>query len=372
MLKPLSIDPYAHWKQRFRIATMEGSQVARDNPAHGVICSNVGGIFQLHAWDVPTGKLRQVTHDPHGNLMGIISPDGRLVYTALDPDGDQYGHFARIPFEGGTMQDLTPDFPSYPLFQLCVSSTGNMLAFAVPRPGDEGTDLYVVPLGEQVGQPQHLFHDPIPGLHGRKRLVLSADGGLLIFASNERNPALVERLLAVDTRTGVKLGELWDGPQNSVSLGDFSPIPGDTRVLATFHRDETKQVLLWNPCTGEQLPLDWRLSGQVAPVTWTPDGSQLLLYQEHQTGPRHVFYSLTDGSVRTMHNVPGLRWSVSFGEEQTLYVHSGDRRPAEVLAMDMVTGKVKEVVLSGGPVPSERPWTSVTFPSSDGTRSRRG
>lgn len=367
MLKPLLTDPHAYWKQRFRVATMESSQIASNNPARGLICSNTGGIFQLHAWDVPAGSLRQLTHDVHGNVIGAISPNGDFVYFVLDPDGDQYGHLARIPFEEGMIQDLTPGFPQYPLGQICLSATGNMLAFAVPRPDDKGTDLYVIPIEKQPGEPRHLFYDPIPGLHGRKRLVLSADGNILIFASNERNPMLVERLLAIDTHTATQFAELWDGAQNSVSLGDFSPVPGDARVLAIFHRDDTRQALLWNPRTDERFPLDWQLPGQVTPVTWTPDGSQILLYQEHNASQRHVFYSLTDGSTRAMDSIPGLYRSVSFGKEHTMYIHSGNRRPAEILAMDMLTGKVKGVIFSGGPVPSDQPWISVTFPSSDGT-----
>ena len=367
MLNPLSTDPHAPWKQRFRVATMENGQIARDNPARGVICSNVGGIFQLHAWDAQSSELRQLTSDPHGNLLGAISPNGRWVYTVLDPDGDQYGHFARVPFEGGALEDLTPGFPQYPLAQICVSASGNMLAFAVPRAASDGTDLYVIPLDEALSHPRHLFHDPIPGLHGRKRLGLSADGEVLIFASNQRNPAVVERLLAFDVLTGALLHELSDGPRGGVSLGEFSPVSGDPRVLATLHRHEITQVLLWNPCTGELRPLEWDLPGWVTPVTWTPDASQLLLYQEYQSKSQHIFFSLLDGSNQVMQDVVGLRWSVTFGNAQTLYVHRADRRPAEVLAMDRVTGSIQEVVLSGGPVPTERPWTDVSFSSSDGT-----
>lgn len=367
MPRPLLAASQSFWKQRFRVPMMINGQIARDNPAHGIVCSNMSGIFQLHAWNVATGDLRQLTHDPHGNLMGAIAPDGAFVYTVLDPDGDQYGHFARIPFEGGTIQDLTPDFPQYPLFQLCVSAAGNRLAFAVPRAGDAGTDLYVIALDEQIGEPVHLFHDPIPGLHGRKRLSLSADGNILVFASNERNPAMVERLLAFDTHTGELLGELFDGPENSVSPGDFSSIVGDTRILATCHRGDSIQRLLWNPCTGEQNSLDWPLDGFVVPVAWTPDATQLVLYQAHEAGTRHIFYSLHDGSLQGLDYVSGLRWPVTFGQENILYVHSGERRPTEILAMEISTGKAKATVLSGGPIPPERPWTSVTFPSSDGT-----
>src|SRR5215467_4852887 len=211
MLKPLQTGPQAAWKQRFRTPALIGSQIARDNPARGLICSNHSGIFQLHAWDIPSGQLRQLSYEPHGALVGAISSDGCYVYYPLDSDGDQFGHIARVLFEGGDVQDLTPGFPQYPCSQICLNAAGNILAFPIPRPQGQGTDIYVLELlPDEVGKPQQIFHDPIPGLHGRKRLGLSGDGSILVFASNERNAVLVERLLAIDTWTGVLIGDLWD------------------------------------------------------------------------------------------------------------------------------------------------------------------
>src|SRR5207244_381532 len=98
-----------------------------------------------------------------------------------------------------------------------------------------------------------------------KRLVLSSDGSVLVFASNQRNATMSERLLAIDTQTGQLIGELWDGSENGISIVDFSPLPGDERLLAKFHRGDTEQTLLWNPQTGKQYLLEWNLDGFVKP-----------------------------------------------------------------------------------------------------------
>ena len=47
-------------------------------------------------------------------------------------------------------------------------------------------------------------------------------------------------------------------------------------------------------------------------------------------------------------------------------MHLEEHGPASVVALDVATGQLKGKVLSGGPLPPEQPWISVTFSSSDG------
>jgi dienelactone hydrolase/Tol biopolymer transport system component len=367
MLKPLRTDAQAPWKQRFRIPTFLSSQVARTNATRGVICSNASGAFQLSAWDISSGTLWQRSHERHGALVGMISPDGSYIYYPVDPDGDQFGHIVRVPFEGGNVQDITPDFPPYPCYQICLSAAGTLLAFPVPRSDEQGTDLYVVPLGlADVGQPRRIFHDPSPGFLGRKRLALSADGSILVFASQQRDAVLVERLLAIDTETGQLIGELWDGAENSVSMVDFSPVPGDGRLLAKWYRGDREQTLLWDPLTGEQRLLEWNLDSTVQPVGWSPNGTQLLLYQGQEADQCFVVFSLVDDTFQRLSNLSGSILYATFGGNNEIFVHHEEHRPAEVIVLDSITGQIKGTRLSGGPLPPEQPWTSVIFSSSDG------
>ena len=129
MLREVSLADDAPWKQRFRAQTILGTQIARAAPQRGLVTSNRSGVYQLCAWEVPSGELRPLTHRPEGVLSGWISPDRRYVYYHHGQRGNELGHFVRVPFEGGAPQDLTPDLPPYPTFGMHISRAGNMVAF---------------------------------------------------------------------------------------------------------------------------------------------------------------------------------------------------------------------------------------------------
>ena len=80
MLSEPQLADNALWKARFRAPTILETQVARLDPRRGLAVSNRSGIYQLYAWDVPSGELRQLTDKPEGLVSGLISPDGEHVY----------------------------------------------------------------------------------------------------------------------------------------------------------------------------------------------------------------------------------------------------------------------------------------------------
>src|SRR4026207_815426 len=100
MKSDLQLDDKALWKQRFRAPVVIWTQIAPANRARGMAVTNRSGKHQLYAWDVPTGGLRQLTDQPVGIRFGELSGDGRFVYYLDDVDGNEIGHFVRIPFEG--------------------------------------------------------------------------------------------------------------------------------------------------------------------------------------------------------------------------------------------------------------------------------
>ena len=63
-------DDNAPWKRRFRARAIVWSQVAKADPARGLVASNLSSVFQLYAWDVPTGRLNRLTDRPEGLLWG--------------------------------------------------------------------------------------------------------------------------------------------------------------------------------------------------------------------------------------------------------------------------------------------------------------
>src|SRR5512135_2408033 len=113
MIPAVQANPEPAWKRRFRLPTLLWTAVARSFPTRGLAVTNQSGVYQLYAWQVSTGELRQLTYSPAGKLWGSISPDGRFVYFHDDREGNEIGHLARVSFEGGEYQDITPSLPPY-------------------------------------------------------------------------------------------------------------------------------------------------------------------------------------------------------------------------------------------------------------------
>jgi hypothetical protein len=145
MRKDTGFDEAAPWKQRYRTPLIPWTQLARAAPTRGLTVSNRSGVYQLYAWDVPTGALRALTDRPAGTLLGGIAPDGRYVYYLDDQQGNELGHFVRVPFEGGTPQDLTPTMAPYATRGSAVSQAGNLFALTLAHAA--GHHLYCLELG---------------------------------------------------------------------------------------------------------------------------------------------------------------------------------------------------------------------------------
>jgi hypothetical protein len=104
--------------------------------------TNTGDSYQLYAWNVPTGELTQLTNRVEGVPLGVLSPDGRYVYYLDDRQGNEIGHYVRIPIEGGAPEDITPDLPPYAASGLAFSCSGNTVGMVVANA--EGFHLYVL------------------------------------------------------------------------------------------------------------------------------------------------------------------------------------------------------------------------------------
>src|SRR6266498_3490372 len=124
-MKALDLSPEAIWRKRFRAAEVLWAITAQQNPKRGLICTNKDGIYQLYAWDVPTGELIQVTNQPAGMIRGIISADGNYIYFLKDEGGNEIGHYVKVPFSGGEGEDISPELPPYSSFSITQNRMGN-------------------------------------------------------------------------------------------------------------------------------------------------------------------------------------------------------------------------------------------------------
>jgi dipeptidyl aminopeptidase/acylaminoacyl peptidase len=354
------------WQARYRAQIQLWSALAHQAPERGLVVTNPSGFFQLHAWDVRTGELRQLTRTPQGTIFGAIASDGTYVYAHTEMEGNEFGHWERIPFDGGPEESLTPDMPPYASFFCAGSADGRRIGFnAVSAEGISVLVIDVEPDG-RLGSPRRLLH----GSFLMAGPVLSTDGGLAVVMSNERATGGLEFcLLAIDSDSGERVAELWDGNGTSVEALMFSPLTGDERILGSSNRAGMNRPFLWNPRTGERTDLDVdTLEGDIKPLDWSDDGHQILLGQVNRATHRLHLYDLASGIVRTLDHPTGtwgpqFSMAAYFGPNGEIYAHFQDSTQPERLVTLNASGQIERTVLPAGDAPPGRRWTSITFPS---------
>ncbi len=359
----------AQWQQRFRISKVMWTQTAKKAPERGLAASNASGVMQIYAWDVPSGSLRQLTHFPTGKSMGNLSPDGRFVYYLKDEGSNEIGHFVRIPYQGGTEEDVTPQLAPYASHSLAISRDAARLVLMTAD--QQGFKLYAIDLGLQgeLSEPQEIYHSQ----KLLQSLTVSADGSVVVIVSTELSGKLYLNLTALN-ENGEKIADLWDGGETSMQSVTFSPIPGDQRLLAASNSSGFERPLLWNPLTGERHDFDFEeLSGDVTPVDWSPDGRKLLLQNVSQAVQQFYLFDLETNALTRLDHPSGAYFSflnsgTYFASVEEIYANWQDAtHPPQVIALSAASGHKLRTLLPGAEVPTSRAWKSVSFPSSDGT-----
>jgi dipeptidyl aminopeptidase/acylaminoacyl peptidase len=364
MLKPMDLGKEAAWRQRFRAAAILWTALAEANPARGLVCTDRDGIYQLYAWDVANGQLTRLTDQPAGVVQGMISADGEWVYYLQDAQGNEIGHYVRVPFAGGTPEDVTPAMPPYASFMIRQSRSGRVTGFLTA--GAEGFRIHVKENGQaarQIAQFKQLTFGPI----------LCYDGEIAVVDTAEHSGNLNTSLIAIDTRSGEVIAELWDSPDASHSFTAFAPLAGDYRMLGSSSQSGYERPLVWNPRTGERIDLKIDdIPGDVTSWCWSADGQRVVLGQLHQAVYQLYLYDLTDHSARKLDHPSGVlggyNGNAYFAPDGDVYVTWQDSvTPSCLIALDGQSGHLKREVLRAGHAPGGRKWRSFQFTTSNGT-----
>jgi len=374
MLQTLRFDQDAPWKQRFRAPAILWTQLATANKTRGIVASTRSGTAQIYAWDVPTGWLRQLTQHEGGLISAYLDAAGRYIYYHDDTQGNEMGHFVRVPFEGGAPEDTTPDLSPYAFFGMQGSRDNNLLAIIAFN--QEGFMLYCMDIGPDgtLSPPRKVHQEPsmIRAAFFSPSFV-SANGALIALGSSKRSGSLDFSLLVVDAHTGQPIGELFEEKQSFEPLA-FSPLATDERILASSNETGYKRPFLWHPRTAERTQLALSaLEGDVEPLDWSEDGQQIVLCQSWQAVQNLYLYDLESAALKPLH-VPGgslgyhdaLGRKAYFGPGDEVFAEWTDAtHPSQVIALSRTTGVHTRTVLPSGEVPAGHPWRSVRFPSSD-------
>lgn len=374
-MQPINLADNALWKQRFRITRVMSSQIATKNPSRGLVVSNQSGVFQLYAWDVNTGELRQLTDRPAGTTFGGLSPDGNTIYYFDDEGGNEIGYFVQLPFEATTDTEpvnITPELPPYATFSLSQSLNGAVLSFTAGHGGH--FDIYTLSRQSDHtwGRPQLLYRTQ----RFTVGATLSHDGDYAVIATSERKQSYDFSLMAFNiasdsSQQTVHIIEEDDGSIRPVS---FAPVADDTRLLCYTDVTGFDRPMIWDVKTGDRTDIPLQdITGNITPWGWSPDGQKILLRHEYQAKHQLYLYDLERSTLSKLNHPDGTYYGGYFvpGQEapSTDEIHlimQDSVQPERVVALDAITGTLKSLVFSGGDVPAGRKWRSVNFPSTGG------
>ena len=364
MLKQLMLTEDAPWKKRFRAPVIAWSSRASQNPDRALLCSNKDGLYQLYAWDTRSNELSQLTDQAAGVVSGIISADGCYVYYLHDSAGDEIGHYVRVPFSGGHVEDLSPDAPGYASHYIVESHSGNALGYTAVN--DDGFQMYV---HDNPPDDKPRFSYQTSSLSWGP--LLSHNAEIALIASTEKTGIAEFALEAFDVSSGAHIADLWDGSKSGIQPAAFSPVAGDMRFAGASNFSGFQRPFIWHPLTGERRDIESAdFKGDVTVWDWSHDAARLLLHQVHQALHTLYVYDIERDHARRLNTAPGSPGGQGyFLESGNIYLHwNNSASPTGLIEIDGDSGAVlRHVIDLGSDVPDGIPSRSLTYRSGDGT-----
>ncbi|MGB9134330.1 MAG: prolyl oligopeptidase family serine peptidase, partial [Candidatus Bathyarchaeia archaeon] len=294
-----------------------------------------------------------------------ISPDGKDIYYLNDTQGNETGHFVRVPFEdkGKKPQDMTPKLQPYSTLSCFIDDASSHFGLTVAGP--DGFESFVVGLsGESILEPRRISRNN----KITEGPFFSHDGKVSVLASAERYGAQDFSLISYDTENGQKINEIFD-ESSRIDPGTFSPLPNDQRILATSNKTGMQRPLIWDTVAGTRDDLEVQgLEGDVVGWGWSPNARTVLLCQISRASQQLWLYDLATAKLTKVNHPGGTIDAAYFQSNETLLMRWQDSAtPPQLIALSIADGSTRtRVLLEPGPAPKSRRWRSVGFRSSDG------
>lgn len=318
--------PEAAWRRRFRATRVSRPSWARDAADRLLYTSNATGKRELYVWDRRGGVHRRITDRPEGTSQGGLDPTGEAVWWFDDERGNELGRWMVEPFaetDAGHPRPAAELPPAY--------STGLALGrrFAVVGSSDdEGTRVDLVRPGAAPARLYAHREDAEVGGLSRDETLLALDHS---EHGDSRHPAL--RILDLD---GWALADLWDGTGRGLWALEWSPVPGDERLLVLHERQDIPRPLIWNPVTNEVVQPKLDLPGEVE-ADWYPDGRALLLSHDYRGRVELYRYPLPGGPLVPLGVERGTAFAAAVRPDGEIwYEWTSSAEPYRVMSDDQV------------------------------------
>lgn len=271
-MEKYDLSDQASWKQRFRAKQIFSATVSQANSERGLICSNATGIPQLYAWDVVTGDLNQVTFSPTGVGRGAIAAKGEYIYYLNDHQGNEVGHYVRVPFAGGERETITPDLPLYAATGICEDPSGRVIGLITAKRNAFECYILAKEDGVRLSSPRLLWSASTRS----DGLSFSERGEIAVIATLVSPEKNAYQLISINVASGERLGELCL-PDANLRPIRFSPDPLESRVLCVSDQFSFVRPCIWDAVTHDlqELALP-ELAGDIHAWDWSRDGKLLL------------------------------------------------------------------------------------------------
>jgi Tol biopolymer transport system component len=304
--------------------------------------------MMIYRWEVLSGKITPITRPPGvGNYS--LSPDGKWIYLMQDNHGNDIGHFIRLPIEGGDPEDLTPELSPFISYEIQVSGSGNSVGFTISD--QEGFHTWIIGFqtNGQLGELRRVYETK--AMTGPP--VLSYNGEIAFLGMNYSTHGVNFRLAVLDSKTNEMIGELLDGPGvNHIGYGGMipSPLPGDCRVLVSTDRSGLPRPLIWNPCSGQRIDLDYPdIPGELAGVDCSPDGRYILVRGRWRARSSLYIYDIEAQKLQQIPPTGGTLTNLQFGpDNQILALWQDAFHPDQVIVLEKRDGSIKTLLAAGG------------------------
>lgn len=313
------------WRERFTAVRASLPTAARDNDARTVLVSNRAGTFEIYCWDTLGGQPLQCTDRPNGTTSATLSANGEGLWWFADTDGDEFGSWMAQPFgsaPGSAGEALPGVAPGY--------AAGIEVGSRVVLAGfndDDGTRIHLVRNGSAA---EVVYRHETDGSVG----ALSTDETIWVLQHSEHGDSRYPALRALDLSTGAVRGELDDTPGKGLSAIEFSPVPGDQRLLVNHERAGRDELLVWDIDSGEvtELPID--LPGELS-GSFFPDGKSVLVVHDHHGRSTLHRFDLGSGRLTTLPTPAGTIADASTRRDGSVWFRvSSPERAARSMQLD--------------------------------------
>jgi Tol biopolymer transport system component len=284
-----------------------------------------------------SGAARIVPAGPSSLLAPTFSPDGRHLFFVGVAPGTRVGVLYRIPLLGGTPREVLRDVDSNPAF----SPDGARLAFHRFY-DDTGRSVLLVASADGAGE-RAIAERRVPAQYGAW-ISWSPDGRRL--AALARSPGLRNTIAVVDPATGrehavtqdtwaLVFGLTWTPDGSGLLLAGRRHAGGASRIWRVAYPSGTSDVLLQDPVN-------------YASITVASDGSQLAAVQGDSITSLWVAPAGDPGQARQISVGSGGYQRVAWMPDGRLLYTSRESGRFDVWAVDPRGGEPRQLTAESG------------------------